>query len=178
MSTTKTIGALLPQMMPKPQESGGSALPVAYGCSGMLATTSALPVKTDDGCMSISLYNDQPADEAAWAVQALRLTSVFPESGSNTAFMLELSRAVARKKMTAKQLEDAVDHLVDNCRYPRFSIADIVSYDRKVRLYSHAECCEMCSHGVSWDFDTVKVEGKTFWVKKSDVINARNGIQP
>jgi hypothetical protein len=31
---------------------------------------------------------------------------------------------------------------------------------------------------VSWNdtFDTVKVDGKVFWVKKVDVVNARNGI--
>lgn len=178
MSLPKKIGFILPEIVSGPTKGSSGELPVAYGVRGQLVPAGALPVKADNGSMSISLYNDQPADEAAWAVQALRITSVFPEVGSNAAFMNELSKAVARKRMTAKQLEDAIDNLVDNCKYPRFSISEVVSYDKKVRLYSHAECCEICSHGVSWNdtFDTVKVDGKVFWVKKVDVVNARNGI--
>jgi len=179
MSNPKPIGFLLPKALGRDESPHPvSTVPATLKSGGaVVAVSNTLPVKNKDGEMTLSLYNDNPVGDAEWAVQALRITSVFPEMGSNAPFMNELCKAVLRKKMTASQLEDAIDALIDTCRYPRFSIADVVSYDRSVKLYDYDAYCSMCCAGTPGDsFESVKVDGKCFFVKKVDLVNARNGM--
>jgi hypothetical protein len=179
MKTPQRIGFFMPSVVQQrqTQEHTMASMPAILKNDSAMAVFGGLPVKTDNGERSLSLYNDAPAGEADWAVQALRITSVFPEAGGNAPFMAELSKAVVRKKMTARQLSDAVDNLIETCKYPRFSIAEVVGYDKKVRLYDYDEYCGMCHPGMPADtFESVQVDDVTYFAKKADLVNARNGI--
>lgn len=148
--------------------------------SALLSTFgSQLAVRPSDDGYALTVYSDRQANEASWAVQAARLTAVFPKMRGNAPFLNELCRAVIRNKMTEKQLEDAVSRLIETNTYPTFSIADIVSYDRRVPLMDYGEYCRRTGEGINRgdDFENVKVDGKCYWVLKSDIINARNGVR-
>lgn len=181
MSEIKTMNQVM-DLASIPQRSMESRLPMAAVMqerSPMLASLGTqLSVKTEGDGYALTIYTDRKADETSWAVQAARISAVFPKMRGNAPFLNELCRAVIRNNMTEKQLSDAIDRLIETCSYPTFSIADIVSYDKRVPLMDYGEYCRRTTEGVNRgeDFETVKIDGKCYWALKSDIINARNGV--
>jgi len=47
------------------------------------------------------------------------------------------------------RLLDAVDYVVKNCIYPRPTIANFLSYDNRIKLYSYNDIRDMCQPGYS-----------------------------
>lgn len=149
----------------------GSMLPAMVGTASIKAT----PDRTG---YALSMYDDKKADATAIASLTLKLSAAYPTAYENPMFASVLTDAIIRNGMTEKQLEDAVNHLIDTCPYKTFSIADIVSYDKRVPLMDYGEYCRRTTEGVNRgeDFETVKIDGKCYWALKSDIINARNGV--
>lgn len=40
------------------------------------------------------------------------------------------------------RLRDAVNHVIDNCRYPNPSIADFISFDKRIEVLSYSQILE------------------------------------
>ena len=150
----------------------GSMLPAIVGT----ATIKATPDRTG---YALSMYDDKKADATAIASLTLKLSAAYPAAYENPMFASVLTDAIIRNGMTEKQLEDAVNHLIDTCPYKTFSIADIVSYDKRVPLMDYGEYCRRIGEGINRgdDFENVKLDGKCYWVLKADIINARNGVR-
>ena len=94
---------------------------------------------------SISLYGGEPAGAQEIAESISRLMDAFPKM-ENEFFNL-LSERVRANKFTTKRLNDAINHLIDNFNYKELNIADIVKFDKKVKLYSYNDVCNMVSKG-------------------------------
>ena len=47
-----------------------------------------------------------------------------------------LTESLKRNGFTDERFTDAVNYVIDNCRYPKPSIADFVSYDKSVKVYT------------------------------------------
>jgi hypothetical protein len=41
------------------------------------------------------------------------------------------------------RLNDSINHVIDNCIYPQPTIAQFISYDKKVKLYNHNDIVKM-----------------------------------
>ena len=122
----------------------------------------------------MSLYQDRPAtiDEMAQAIRTLRIA--FPRSGDE--FFSLLYERMKKNQFTAKRLEDAVTHVIDNFRYKELNVADVISFDKRVRLYSYDEVCDICANGravMSEDFKKVRIGEKLYWAKKVDIENSK-----
>lgn len=50
-----------------------------------------------------------------------------------------LTESLFRNNFTDDRFNDAVNYVIDNCRYPKPSIADFVGYDKKIKLLTHAD---------------------------------------
>lgn len=90
-------------------------------------------------------------------------------------FFKLLYKRIGANEFTAQRLEDAVEHVIDNFRYKELNVADVVSFDRRVRLYSYDEVCDICANGravMSEDFEKVRIGEKLYWAKKVDLLNA------
>lgn len=98
-----------------------------------------------------------------------RLMVAFPKM-ENEFFNL-LSERVRANKFTTKRLNDAINHLIDNFNYKELNIADIVKFDRKVKLYSYNDVCKMVSKGEAsfTDFAIKEIDGTHYRVKKTDL---------
>ena len=118
---------------------------------------------------SISLYGGEPAGAKEIAVSISRLMVAFPKM-ENEFFNL-LSERVRANKFTTKRLNDAINHLIDNFNYKELNIADIVKFDRKVKLYSYNDVCKMVSKGEAsfTDFAIKEIDGTHYRVKKTDL---------
>lgn len=54
-------------------------------------------------------------------------------------FFALLVERLRDNKFTGNRLRDAVNHIIDNCRYKQISIADVVNFDRAARLYTRTD---------------------------------------
>ena len=48
---------------------------------------------------------------------------------------------------TDQRLMDAVTHVIDKCVYPKPTIAQFISYDREIKLYSRSQLLTMNGNG-------------------------------
>lgn len=118
---------------------------------------------------SISLYGGKPAGAQDIAVSISRLMVAFPKMEND--FFNLLSERVRANKFTTKRLNDAINHLIDNFNYKELNIADIVKFDKKVKLYSYNDVCKMVSKGEAsfTDFAIKEIDGTHYRVKKTDL---------
>jgi len=78
-----------------------------------------------------------------------------------------LTESLKRNGFTDERFTDAVNYVIDNCRYPKPSIADFVSYDRSVKTYTHEQ---ICANGTA-NYQAVRIspaQTKPVWVLKTD----------
>lgn len=83
-----------------------------------------------------------------------------------------LSERLIDNSFSSKRLKDAINDIIDNFRYKELTIADIIKFDKRVKLYSYNEACRMVSKGECSfsDFETREINGKFYRVKKTDLI--------
>lgn len=126
-----------------------------------------------NGELGLSLYQDTYAtpDNIASAIKWLRVA--FPKMGGE--FFDILYERIDKNKFTKQRLEDAVNNVLDNFRYKELNVADIVSYDKRVRLYTYTQICDEIANGraTTDDYERVERDGKNYWVKKVDIENAK-----
>lgn len=73
-----------------------------------------------------------------------------------------LSERIYANNFTEERIRDAVAYVLDNFRYKQPTIADVISFDKRVKVYSYTQILNMLVEiGPSvWnDYKPVKVEG-------------------
>ena len=116
---------------------------------------------------SISLYSGvlTPKTEARCV---LMLKQAFPQLP--VGFYNILHDMIRDEGFSDSRLVDAVKHVIKTCVYPTPTIAQIVNFDRRIKLHTYGEVCAMISKGYRMvDFEKRKYRGGMFWVLKSEV---------
>ena len=81
-----------------------------------------------------------------------------------------LTEFVIKEGFTAKRLEDAVNHVITNFQFKELNISDIVRFDRRVKLHTYNEVCNSLERGyIFGDYENKDVNGKIYWVLKTDL---------
>lgn len=78
-----------------------------------------------------------------------------------------LTESLKRNGFTDERFTDAVNYVIDHCRYPKPSIADFVSYDKSIKIYAHEE---ICANGTA-NYQAVRIspdQTKPVWILKTD----------
>lgn len=158
---TKTLGELLPAALDQ----------LRTNSTPQLKSDSPLPQlrKTDSG-FELSLYTDDVPKNSDFKTAANRLSIAFPKMTKE--FFLLLTEFVAKEKFTAKRLEDSVNHVIANFQYKELNISDIMKFDRRAKLYTYLEVCEMWTkhRATVDDFEKRRINGTVYWVKKTDLL--------
>ena len=115
---------------------------------------------------SISKYNGVPATDAEIIPILKELATAYPVINSKIAVLVKL---LTIENFTAKRLSDACTHVLATCKYKEPTIADIVSFDRCVKLYTYSECLQMINRGIA-AFDNAGGDLKVY------NRNKRNGL--
>jgi len=65
---------------------------------------------------------------------------------------------------------DAINHLIDNFQYKEMNISDIVGFDRKRKLYTYSDVCNLVTKGLASfeDFEVYRVGNDVFRVKRNE----------
>lgn len=85
-------------------------------------------------------------------------------------FFNVLSERVVMNGFSDQRLKDAIAHVIDTFTYQRPSIASIISFDHKVKLYDYHEVSELVTQNRSSfdDFGHYKKNERMFWIRKTD----------
>lgn len=82
--------------------------------------------------------------------------------------MIILSQRIIARKMTARQLTDAVNNLIDNYRYPIPTIAEVIGFDKKVKVYTHQDVVKSIQEGFTFEnYDIIEINGQKRWTLKN-----------
>jgi hypothetical protein len=115
----------------------------------------------------ISIYKGE-LTPTCLSQEVLKVCASFPSLPAE--FFDILSERVAANKFNDARLKAAVANLLDNFTYNTPKIADIISFDRKVKLFSYNEMLVHCHNtGNAYsDYTMIKRNGKKYWIRKSE----------
>jgi len=89
-------------------------------------------------------------------------------SGVDQSFTILLTESLKRNKFTDERLTDAVNFVIDNCKYPKPSISDFIQFDKKVKLYTHNEVINILYSDFE-NYKAVEIEGKLLWAHLTEI---------
>lgn len=87
-----------------------------------------------------------------------RIMMAFPSLPE--AFYEILQQRVYESKFTDERLTDAVNHVIDTCKYPTPTVAEFLSYNRHIQLYSYYQILDMVNvhgRGIFDEYKCVKI---------------------
>jgi hypothetical protein len=87
-----------------------------------------------DGHFEISVYNDELTKPVIVEMN-IKIKQSFP--GLPAGFYDVFSDRIKANGFTDQRLIDAVTHVIDNCIYPTPTIAQFISFDKNIKLYSY-----------------------------------------
>jgi hypothetical protein len=126
-------------------------------------------IRNEAGSMEMSLYPGEELEPSVILQSVNRLKVSFPKMSND--FFNVLAERVVANKFSNKRLQDAVNYVLDNFQYKELNISDIVKFDKRAKLYSYNEVCNLVtkSQASFSDFQIVELEGNTYRVKKTEL---------
>lgn len=131
-------------------------------------------VKFDDAGAYTSIYKDEIASPSEIKNAVAMLSAAFPMDNKEeqARFYALLTSRIAANNFTSKRLADAIGNLIDNHPYKTIKIADVISYDKKIKLYSYNEYCREVGkfENAHKDFKVYgKIDDITYWYRQSEL---------
>ena len=125
----------------------------------------------EDRRSEITVYSDNIAEPATVAKEVVKLKHAFPTISSEFADIL-CERIIANN-FTEQRVRDAVSYVLDNFKYQKPSVADVVSFDKKLKIFNYTQMLEKLNEiGASvWnDYKPVILPGckKTVYIDISE----------
>lgn len=130
----------------------------------------SLPDVSRENKQEISLYGQGKVSTKVLANCFIDLKKTFPKLPDGWYDILE--KMLDEEKFTDKRLIDATNNLIKTCIYPEPTIANILGYDKKQKLYSYEDILEITKdysayqRGLFWD--SLEKYGN-FWIKKGEL---------
>lgn len=113
------------------------------------------------GQYSLSIYNGELTTECI-VKQVKKLKQAFPSLPKG--FYDVLTDRIQELGFCDKRLTAAVNNLIDTCTYPTPTIANLITWDRRIKLYTYMQMVEMTNEygACIWDgYKAVNVPGIT-----------------
>lgn len=142
--------------------------------------TNQLQESTQKNLPSITKANDSYELSAyfgqltpiATAKTIKRLKSAFPDLPDS--FHDVISERIFEIGFNDDRFRDAVNHVIDNCVYPKPTIAQFLTFDKRIKLYDYNQYVKLNNelNGMAGKFyKSVEVPGmsKPMWAKITDV---------
>lgn len=109
----------------------------------------------------ISIYSGELTKECV-AVNLMKVKNAFPALSQE--FYNIFAERVKDNHFSNQRLTDAVQYVIDNCIYPQPTIAQFISFDKKIRLYTYEQAFDNIG------LVPVKLENRKsiVWISKMD----------
>lgn len=101
-------------------------------------------------------------------VKSIKLA--FPEL--TPGFYEILIKRIRANGFSNKRFERSVQHVIDNCLYPRPTIAEFLKYDRSVEIFSYDKVLQILNDTgpTIWKLlEKIEIDGNHFWIYKQDL---------
>jgi hypothetical protein len=168
----QTIGQVL-----KKEQANLSSLRSSQDISALSNTSSEVAliaskqnaiVKNEDGSATLSIYRGNLIDGPTCAQNVLRIQRAFPSL--NAEFYDLLIERMKDKGFTNDRMISSVNHVIDNCQYPTPTLANFLSFDKRIKLLTYNQVCNLVtSQEAKFDnFTMVTINEKKFWVSNAD----------
>jgi len=97
-----------------------------------------------------------------------RLKMAFPNIP--TGFYDVLLERIKENHFTDQRLTDSINNLIDNFTYPNPTIANIIGFDKRIKLLTYSQLCDIQTNspGSFKDYCKVKRNGKIFWINRAE----------
>lgn len=117
------------------------------------------------GLSEISLYPGEIATRAETAKETKKLLAVFPDVSPD--FIIVLADRLIENKFTEDRVKDAINHVIDTCPYRRPAMSDIISFDKKMRLFTFEEIKTKCRPDFKAfeHFEKIEIDGKKRFIE-------------
>ena len=72
---------------------------------------------------------------------------------------------------TDDRLRDAVRNVISTCVYPQPTIAQFISFDKRIKVYTYSQYCKLCDEGTGKNYHPVAIGENTHpvWVHENDI---------
>lgn len=128
--------------------------------------------KTDKNELFISTYRDSIATNLDIRDSFNMLNSAFPNAFRNNEekekFYMVLSSRIISNKFTKKRLYDSINYLIDKkAGFRDIHISDIISWDKKRKLYTYKEYCKYCTSHTGFELEhiqKIKIDNILYWL--------------
>lgn len=120
-----------------------------------------------DGEKYVSIYSGE-LTQKEMAKGMARLKVAFPQLPKDFFFLL--GERMKEKGFSDGRMMDAINHVIDNCRYPTPTIAEFLSYDKVVKLYTYKEASSFVTERKASfdDFEIREIDGKVYRTLKTE----------
>lgn len=119
------------------------------------------------GGNSLSVYSGELKPETVLE-SIKKIRSAFP-SMSNDFYNIFMER-LKDKGFSDKRLKDAVNYVIDTCQYPTPTLANFLSFDKRVKILTYHELCAKVTNGED-KFDRyakIKIKDINHYVRIAD----------
>ncbi len=123
----------------------------------------------ENGEMSISLYADGLATREEIAFGTAKLRAAFPKMESG--FWSVLVERIVANNFSRDRMRQAIEYVLDNFQYKELNVADVIRFDKRIRLYTWNEVYRLMGQFPHPDFESRDIEGVKYWVLKADLLN-------
>ncbi len=130
---------------------------------------------TENKDNQLSLYQPGKVTSKTLADCIIEVKKAFPKLPVGWYDVLE--RMLDDEKFSDKRLIDATKNLIKNCVYPEPTIANIISFDRTIKVFTYNELLTVSKDYSAEqrgehlnNFEKVDFYGQERWAKKEDVI--------
>jgi len=115
----------------------------------------------------ISIYSGELTDNTL-AFGLKKLSAAFPQL--EPIFFNLLTERIKVNGFTDERLIDSINFLIDNFTYPKPSIANVISFDKRIKLYDYDEVAKLVTNKETRfeNFAKIRRNGTLFWIKKTD----------
>lgn len=127
----------------------------------------SIPLRKSESGYELSVYRGELTPKEL-ARNAAKVKAAFPALPPEF-FQILIERFKA-KGFSDTRMIDAVNNVIDNCQYPTPTLANFLSYDKNVKLYTYQQFISLVTeHRASFETHTkVKFNGIFLYVSKAD----------
>ena len=121
----------------------------------------------NDGSSAITVYRGDLKQETV-VKNVAKIKAAFP--ALNPDFFKILIERLREKEFTDERLNDAVNNVIDNCQYPTPTLANFLSFDKRIKVLSYDELCNLIyKHEASFEsYSRISINEKNFYIRKAD----------
>ena len=135
--------------------------------------TSRTEIIKGNDCCQVSIYHKgKKATQEQLTRNIAKLEMAFPKMQGE--FFKILLERIDANNFSNKRLENAVNYVIDKFQYKELNVADVISWDRKINIYTYSQICNLIQKSMINGFDDTEIReinGTKYWVLKRDLDN-------